>query len=666
MTKAALTERLANLQSWRYGLDSQISRVDEFLAKHEFLTPELEASLALAKKQVADERVTITFVAETSRGKSELINALFFADLGRRLLPSGFGKTTRCVTELRFNRELKTGLMLLPIETRESPKRLAELLNDEAEWRIVLFDADNPDSVARGLAALSETKRISLADAVAWGLHGEAVAAPTAENESALVDVPRWRYAVINFPHPLLDAGLVIIDTPGLAALSLEPELARERVPDADALVMVLDATDGVSKSDLAVWRDHAGSTGHFRDRVSGPDTEESKQVRMVVLNKIDLLVMPPTTDPQDASRGLLKEIDRRVRETADLLRVDPRRIVAVSARQALVGKFAGDHDQIIKSRLYQLERNLSTSLSPSRQAALTTKIAATLSGMIEAIQASLDQQRFDTLEGLNRLGVIRERNSRLMHTILEQATTRHQQLDAAMKAVRGIKTIQARMGEELAVLVSVTAVRMAADQTKSTMASSLMSVNGAEAVKKYFVLIFEKVMSVEMKMDEIRDLFNSVGVRMYEELGLGKYEIHPFPTHRFHIELQKVMAESDAEFASPAGKGSARRGDALALKFEELVVARVIRVFEIASRESVSWARGLYAALEQPLHAVREKAQQREEGIEQMKAAELDLAERISELQAKMDMLKKKHAALSETRGHLARYLERSESELI
>ena len=185
MTKAAITERLADLQSWRYGLDSQISRVKEFLHTYEFLTPNIEAALREASTLVASERVTITFVAEISRGKSELINALFFADLGRRLLPSGPGKSTRCVTELRFDREVRTGLRLLPIETRESPKRLKELLDDESHWRVIFFDADNPDSTARALAALSETKRISLTDAVAWGLHGEGIAVPVIDSPTA-------------------------------------------------------------------------------------------------------------------------------------------------------------------------------------------------------------------------------------------------------------------------------------------------------------------------------------------------------------------------------------------------------------------------------------------------------------------------------------------------
>ena len=661
MSKAAITERLADLQSWRHALDGEILRVREFLRTHDFCSPSLTVALADARLRVVSERVTVTFVGEMSRGKSELINGLFFSDLGRRLLPTGPGKSTRCVTELRFNRNIKTGLTLLPIETRESSNRLTELLADESQWRAIFFDADNPDSVARALAALAETKRISVTDAVAWGLHGEGIAV-TDSGEAAMVEVPRWRYAVINFPHPLLDAGLVIIDTPGLAALSLEPEFARERVPDADALIMVLDITQGVAKSDLSAWQDHPGSVRNFRERAQQQEkaSDESKQIRLVVLNKIDVLEVTPHADPQETNRELLRAIDRRVRDAAEFLRVDPMRVVAVSARQGLLGKLGQNNDQIIKSRLYQLERELGINLPKNRQAALTAEVIATLSNALASAQAQLDSRRFETLDGLSRLTTLREKNEMLMQSVVSQATARHDRMDAALKELRRTKSIHARLGEELARIVDVSAARSAADRVKTAIGRSRMSANTIEVVKQYFASVSEKVAAMETKIDEIRELFKTVGSKLRSEIALGKYEVHPFSTQRFHTELQKARAASDAGFTS-AGNLMVKRDGQLVDQFEEVVVSRVIHLFQIADRESATWMRGLTTALEKPLLEVRDQTQQRVAGIEQIKAAELDLAERIAELQARMDMLKQKHNALSGVRGDLERYVERN-----
>src|SRR5205823_129384 len=82
------------------------------------------------------------------------------------------------------------------------------------------------------------------------------------------------RHALINFPHPLLKQGLVILDTPGLNAIGTEPELTLNLIPNAHVVLFILAAATGVTRSDIDIWRTHIGP---------GPG-------RIVVLNKIDAL----------------------------------------------------------------------------------------------------------------------------------------------------------------------------------------------------------------------------------------------------------------------------------------------------------------------------------------------------------------------------------------
>ena len=51
-------------------------------------------------------KVMVAFVAEFSRGKSELINAIFFAGYGRRIMPASAGRTTMCPTELGYDADV--------------------------------------------------------------------------------------------------------------------------------------------------------------------------------------------------------------------------------------------------------------------------------------------------------------------------------------------------------------------------------------------------------------------------------------------------------------------------------------------------------------------------------------------------------------------------------
>ncbi len=650
--KHALTARLANLQSWRYGMTTQIARVGDFLREHGGVHYHagVEARIDSLTAKVEEALITVIFVAEAGRGKSELINALFFADLGRRFLPSGLLQATRCVTEVRFDRNRKTGLRLLPIESRESPRRFQEIYEDESAWRSIFFDADNPESISQAFASLAETRRVSVGDAVSWGLHQDTLT--NMSRDGGWVDVPRWRYAVINFPHPLLDAGLVIIDTPGLSALTGEPEFTRETLPAADAIVVVLDAVDGVSKSDLSIWKDQLGGARNQRDR----ERDESTQARLVVLNKIDRLHFADEIDPIEADRKWLREVDKRVQDVADLMRVEPIKVLPVSALQALVGAFENNQDALLKSRLYRLERALAMYLPENRQALLGKDILSELSDMLEASQATLDQARFEALEGLRALTLLRNKNLALSASISNEVGSKRVALHVAMDELRAAKPIHVVLAAELSVMTKPDSAREEALATSKQIASNMMPGKLNETLTQYFAKSRARISEIDKKLDDIRLVFGNLGENIFRNLSLGHHEIHPFATHRFLTEIEKAEEAATAELAR-AGNLIVRRASTLAELFESSIAKRVIHVFEIANRESSSWMRGVYSGIEKPVEELHKRMLDRSGKVEMIRSAELDLAEKIAEFQASIDVIKTKHAALAVVRESVERF---------
>jgi hypothetical protein len=122
----ALELGLADLNNWRAGAVQRLAAFRRWALVARLIDEQTAARLAHLERRLATERLTIAFVAEYSRGKSELINALFFADLGTRLLPSGLGRTTLCPAEILWDASRPPSIRLLPIGTRESPKALRE------------------------------------------------------------------------------------------------------------------------------------------------------------------------------------------------------------------------------------------------------------------------------------------------------------------------------------------------------------------------------------------------------------------------------------------------------------------------------------------------------------------------------------------------------------
>jgi len=69
-------------------LARRVDDLSQFLADHELGDASVTLHLASLRERLGHDKLVVAFVAEFSRGKSELINAIFFADTGRRILPA--------------------------------------------------------------------------------------------------------------------------------------------------------------------------------------------------------------------------------------------------------------------------------------------------------------------------------------------------------------------------------------------------------------------------------------------------------------------------------------------------------------------------------------------------------------------------------------------------
>src|SRR5512145_1296081 len=136
------------LSGWRRSLTSRLDDVGRFLADHDLSDSSLQGQLDGLRERLGQERLVVAFVAEFSRGKSELINAIFFADAGRRILPATPGRTTMCPVELAWDADEAPALSLLPIDTRLTGQSLGELRTLPRAWKQFKLDVGNPEKLA--------------------------------------------------------------------------------------------------------------------------------------------------------------------------------------------------------------------------------------------------------------------------------------------------------------------------------------------------------------------------------------------------------------------------------------------------------------------------------------------------------------------------------------
>ncbi len=88
MRNLEFKDQLHEYAEWREKLIQAIEMYQEWRTRYKLSDAHSTDTLLNILNGLQNDRVTLAFAAEFSRGKTELINALFFAETGVRLLPS--------------------------------------------------------------------------------------------------------------------------------------------------------------------------------------------------------------------------------------------------------------------------------------------------------------------------------------------------------------------------------------------------------------------------------------------------------------------------------------------------------------------------------------------------------------------------------------------------
>jgi len=379
----SFTQEFDEHHAWRLAQAERLNELSDWLRQNDLLLPVVQERLVRLHQQVRADKVMVAFVAEFSRGKSELINAVFFAGYGRRIMPASAGRTTMCPTELGYEADLPPCLRLLPIETRLQPQSLLEWRSAPQQWERIDLDVNDPAQLAQAIEKVAEVREVSQEEARALGFwHDESPQDNPLPNAAGLYEVPRWRHALINMAHPLLKQGLVVLDTPGLNAIGAEPELTVSLLPQAHAVVFILAADAGVSKSDLAMWREHLAPAAEQRD------------TRLAVLNKIDTL-----WDELSTPEYIETQIRRQCEDSAQVLGLPAEQVIAVSAQKGLLAKVRQDEALLHESRLLELERALAQDVLAQRREILNGAVNCSLRALQQDVALQLHVRQRELTE---------------------------------------------------------------------------------------------------------------------------------------------------------------------------------------------------------------------------------------------------------------------------
>ena len=612
MNSVNLVERFQLYSSWRFALGQAIMRFRDWMGENNIADVQGITRIQRVLDRLAEDKLSIAFVAEFSRGKSELINAIFFADYGRRILPSSAGRTTMCPTELLYNDGDPPQLRLLPIETRAGHRSVAEYRQFPDAWTTIALDTSSGDAMLEAFRQVSQVKRVRVSVARQLGLFDEKD--PDARNTVApdgTIEIPAWRHAVINFPHPLLAQGLVILDTPGLNAIGSEPELTLNLIPSAHAVLFILAADTGVTKSDIQVWREHIGG---------------SVRGRMAVLNKIDSM-----WDELKTGEEIEAEIVSQTRQVAATLGLPETSVFPISAQKGLVAKVNNDPELLARSRLPRLETALSQELIPAKQEIVRDFVADEMRDIIGAAQALLAARVGEVKDQESELVGLRDKNQGVMQGMLDRVKAEKAQFERGLMQFSAIRSVLARSTNTLFAHLGMEAYTAQVEKAHKGISGATFSAGMLDAMRGFFShnrLLLETSNRI---VAEITDMMAAMYQRFSEDFKLNLSMPRAFSMARYITELDRVEDSFNRRFGAVSMITQYER--TLTKRFFDVVATRIQKAFEIANRDTEGWLKAVMNPLEGQIKERQHGLKKRLESLKRIHAAADTLEERIDEL---------------------------------
>ena len=611
-----LTEQFSAYSRWRGQTGDAVTRLRAWLARNDVGDVQSDLRLQYLLERLHDDKLTVAFVAEFSRGKSELINAIFFGDHGDRILPSSAGRTTMCPTELQWSKGATPELRLLPIRSRARQAPVSELKRYREAWTIVALEAVDASSLQAALARVGETERVEADEAESLGFavdaSGDEGIKPGADG---MVEIPRWRHAVIQFPHPLLEQGLVVLDTPGLNAIGAEPELTLSMLPNAHAVLFILAADTGVTQSDLAVWRNY----------VQGSATRQ--RGRLVVLNKIDGL----WDGLRDEAR-IEAELGRQVESVADTLGIERGAVFPVSAQKGLVARIQGDAELLERSRIPALERALSDDLLPTKQDIVREDTLAETREVAARTRALLEGRLSGLCEQLQELTDLRGKNQSVIEYMMRKIRTEKEEFEQGLQKYYAVRSVFSNLTNSLLAHMGLDALRDETRRTREAMLESTFTRGLREAMEGYFHNLRTNLQRSSAEISEISRMLETMYKRFSVEHGLKLSPPESFSTMRYEAELDRLEAIFNRQINTALTLVTTEK-HALTQKFFETVAMQARRTFEIANQDVEQWLRAVMSPLDTQVREYQIQLKRRLESVKRIHEATDTLENRVEEL---------------------------------
>ena len=649
MKNSNLDNQIGQYSEWRSQLSETIQTMANFLKSNNVTDLRTHHQFETILGTLADDNLSVAFVAEFSRGKSEMINTLFFGHHKQRILPSGTGRTTMCPTELMYNPNRPSSIRLLPIESRGDERPLFEIKTEDEMWQEIEFNEDDPESISQALSSMTNSKLVSkdYAKKLNFDLNdSNSTSFGLPVNEFDEVEIPCWRHAIINLPHPLLEQGLVILDTPGLNAIGTEPELTINQLSTAHTVVFILAVDTGVTTTDLSLWEQHLGGRA-----------TESNQRRLVALNKIDSL-----WDGIRSEEEIQNEIQKQVEETADMLDLEKDNIFPVSAQQGLLGKIKEDPEILERSRIHELERAIAEKLIPEKRQIVISKVSNTLNSVVDTANVILNNRLKDADEHIAELKQLSSKNSDVISHIMLKVQSEKESLETDMQRYQALRTVYSKETRKLVSTLHKDKLEKLIVVTKHNMARCASSITLQKTITKFFEKFNSYIDRASDQANEIAILSEKITRDFESDHGIANFKVRRLRLEKYKHEITRLERKHSS--LKDTKTLFFKEQMSITNKFYDSVCISARKIFTTALRDANNWNNNLMVPMETYVREHHTQLRRRLESVKRIHKASDTVDSRLAELKSMQTMLHTQRAQYNTYRHKLDQLLTMDETD--
>lgn len=615
---------------WRAKLVQSIEMYQQWRTRYDMTDANSTATLLNILNNLQSDRITLAFVAEFSRGKTELINALFFAETGVRLLPSSPGRTTMSPTELFYDEVGGSYIRLLNIETRLESTTLAEFKQMPDRWVHFDLNGNSPRQMQEAFKELVAVKKVPREVADQLGLWNEREAKEQGLVNPTVVEIPCWRHALISFPHPLLKEGLSILDTPGLNALGTEPELTLNMLPSAQAIIFVLAADTGVTKSDLEMWLNHICLARGGK-----------KQGLAVVMNKIDAM-----WDDLGGTAAYDASIRSQIKTSASILKINENAIFPVSAKQALLAKVKSDTVLFERSRLSSLEKYLATDILKQKRNILMGTVVRDMGFLLNESSHLTNKALTHAVEQLEEFKKIDFQNQDMTGKLMAETRDKQNIYMANIENFQASRRVFITQAKMLIDSFDSEKVDTIVEKARRDIASNMTTYGMKQNIRKLFDELRDLLQNAIEITAETSRLVKAIHKKFKDEYGFEEIEPKLFSIKPYQVELEMIFEEG--EIFRSSTKTAMTEQSIVIHNLYSTLISKAREVIKQAHNDASAWGNMALTPLMQQIKDHKKQIEHRLQMLRKINESTDNVAENIAHLQAEVEPLKRQRDELN------------------